>query len=113
MFPHTTKELHLKKTKDSEQIPLQGSEEAEILGRLAERVERAVATIADLRKERDRLQAQVTELTTQMKSREAESERLTSVEDENLRYREERDAIRTRIESMLQNLETLDEADAE
>jgi FtsZ-binding cell division protein ZapB len=110
---HISEGATLKKAKDSEQIPLQGSEEAEILGRLAERVERAVATIAELRKERDRLQSQVDELTSQMKDHSAESDRLSGVEEENSRYREERDVIRTRIESMLRNLETLDENEVE
>lgn len=89
-------------------MPLQ-SEESEILARLGERVERAVSTIAELRKERDRLQAQVDDLSAQIKSREEEAGRLSDVEEENSRYREERDIIRGRIETMLRNLETLDE----
>ena len=47
----------MKKTRENEQM-----EEAEILARLSERVEKAVATIQELRRERDQLRARVEEL---------------------------------------------------
>ena len=102
----------MKKTKDAEQIPLQGTEEAEMLARLAERVERAVATIGELRRERERLSAQVADLTGQLSARDQDSERFSGIEDENSRFREERDAIRERIETMLSNLESLEDGNA-
>ena len=103
----------MKKSKETEQLSLQGTEEGEILARLAERVERAVTTIAELKKDRDRLQTQVDELTAELKSRSEEGDRLSTIEEEYSRFKEERELIKGRIESMLQNLESLDEVAAE
>jgi len=77
----------MKKTKE-DQMSLAGTEEAEILGRLNERVERAVALIQELRRERDALKERVEELEE---------------------YVNERGEIRNRIETILQSLEKLDE----
>ena len=85
----------MKKTKDTDQMTLAGTEEAEILGRLSERVEKAVATIQELRRERDQLRARVEELEAQ--------------DEEQDRLRRERTEIRNRIESILSNLEELGE----
>ena len=55
----------MKKTRETDsndQMSLAGTEEAEILARLSERVEKAVGTIQELRKERDQLRARVEEL---------------------------------------------------
>lgn len=84
----------MKKTKDTDQMSLAGTEEAEILGRLSERVEKAVATIQELRRERDQLRARVEELEAQ--------------DEEQDRLRRERTEIRNRIESILSNLEELE-----
>lgn len=84
----------MKKTKDTDQMSLAGTEEAEILGRLSERVEKAVATIQELRRERDQLRARVEELEAQ--------------DEEQERLRRERTEIRNRIESILSNLEELE-----
>ena len=87
----------MKKTKDTDQMSLAGTEEAEILGRLSERVEKAVATIQELRRERDQLRARVEELEAQ--------------DEEQERLRRERTEIRNRIESILSNLEELETAE--
>ncbi|HYC58328.1 MAG TPA: cell division protein ZapB [Thermoanaerobaculia bacterium] len=84
----------MKKTKDTDQLTLAGTEEAEILGRLSERVEKAVATIQELRRERDQLRSRVEELEAQ--------------DEEQDRLRRERTEIRNRIESILSNLEELE-----
>jgi FtsZ-binding cell division protein ZapB len=84
----------MKKTKDNEQLALAGTEEAEILARLSERVEKAVSTIQELRRERDQLRRRV--------------EELESVQDEQERFRRERDEIRDRIENILASLEALE-----
>ncbi|MFL6248070.1 MAG: cell division protein ZapB [Thermoanaerobaculia bacterium] len=84
----------MKKTRDNDQMTLAGTEEAEILARLSERVEKAVGTIQELRKERDQLRARVEEL----EGREEEQDRLTK----------ERGEIRNRIESILSSLEALE-----
>lgn len=81
------------KKKTLEQMTLSGAED-EVLARLQERVEKAVATIQELRRERDALKAKL----------EAPSE----VQDEVERLKGERDEIRTRIETILANLEVLD-----
>lgn len=85
------------KKKDESQMALSGTEEAEILGRLSERVEQAVATIQELRRERDTLRARVTEL----ESRDEDLDRLNR----------ERSEIRDRIESILGSLEALETAE--
>jgi len=63
----------------------------EILQRLSEKVERAIATIQELRRERDALQ-----------------KRLDEIDDDAERFRKERGQIRDRIESILTNLESLE-----
>ena len=63
-------------------------DEAEILSRLSERVEKAVAVIQELRRERDALQARVEELEG---------------------YEQQRGEIRQRIESILASLEGVGE----
>ena len=70
------------------------SEEADILARLHDRVEKAITTIQELRRERDSLRAKL--------------EELASLEEDCARYQKERDEIRNRIESILSNLESLD-----
>ena len=64
----------------------------EILQRLSEKVERAIATIQELRRERDELK-----------------KRLDEIDDDGARFRRERGEIRDRIESILANLESLEE----
>ena len=80
----------MKKKSDSEQLTLAGTEEGEILARLNDRVERAIAMIQELRKERDTLRASL---------------------DQYDRFRGERSEIRKRIESILSSLEGLDDSD--
>jgi FtsZ-binding cell division protein ZapB len=91
----------MKKTRDNDQMSLAGTEEAEILARLSERVEKAVGTIQELRRERDQLRTRVEEL-------EALVEDNKSVEEEQERLQKERGEIRTRIESILESLEALE-----
>ncbi|HUJ12599.1 MAG TPA: cell division protein ZapB [Thermoanaerobaculia bacterium] len=81
------------KKKTVEQMTLSGAED-EILARLQERVEKAIVTIQELRRERDALKAKL----------DAPSE----LQEECDRLRSERDEIRNRIESILSNLEALD-----
>ena len=64
------------------------ADESEILARLGERVEKAVAMIQELRRERDELKARVEELEG---------------------YEQQRGEIRERIESILASLEGLGE----
>jgi uncharacterized protein YhaN len=81
------------KKKTLEQMTLSGSEE-EILARLKERVDKAVAIIQELRVERDMLRAE-------LEKRPESNERLDQLE-------RERTEIRNRIESILSNLELLE-----
>lgn len=69
-------------------MALAGTEEGQVLARLNERVEKAIQTIQALRKERDELK-----------------EQLEGAE----KFRAERAEIRNRIETILSNLESLDE----
>ena len=98
----------MKKTRDNDQSALPGIEEAEILSRLGDRVEKAVATIQELRKERDQLRARVEELESQVKDSDQTSSRLESLEEEHERFRKERGEIRDRIETILGSLEALE-----
>lgn len=74
------------------QMTLADSGETEILARLNERVDKAIAMIQELRRERDALRRQLEEQ-----------------REEYERFRNERGEIRGRIESILANLESLDE----
>ena len=98
----------MKKTKE-EQLALAGTEEGEILAKLSERVERAIATISDLRKERDALKTRLEEAESKLRDQDQAGERLTSLEEENDRFTRERGEIRNRIEGILSSLEVLDE----
>jgi len=100
----------MKKTKE-EQMPLAGTEEGEILARLHERVEKAIATIQELRKERDALRAKLVHAEGKVREQSDASERLSSLEDDCARFQKERSEIRNRIETMLANLESLETSD--
>ena len=97
------------KKKGSEQMTLSGSEE-EILARLHERVEKAIATIQELRQERDSLKARLHEIEGRAKKHDLDTNRLVSLEDDCERFEKERGEIRKRIESILTNLEALEDA---
>ena len=90
----------MKKTKD-EQMSLAGTEEGEILTKLNERVERAIATITELRRERDALKKRAEE--AEAKLRDA-----SEAEEEHAKFGRERSEIRNRIEAILSSLESLD-----
>ncbi|HJT16121.1 MAG TPA: cell division protein ZapB [Thermoanaerobaculia bacterium] len=81
------------KKKTVEQMTLSGAED-EVLARLQERVEKAIATIQELRRERDALKARL--------------EEPNELQEEVERLKGERDEIRTRIETILSNLDALD-----
>jgi FtsZ-binding cell division protein ZapB len=100
----------MKKTKE-EQMPLAGTEEGEILGRLHERVEKAIATIQQLRRERDSLRAKLEQAEGKVREQSDASERLSSLEDDCERFQKERGEIRNRIETILSNLESLETSD--
>lgn len=97
-----------KTTREQEQSALPGMEETEILNRLGERVEKAVATIQELRRERDQLRARVEKLEAQISDADEASSRLETLEEEQERFRRERGEIRDRIENILSSLESLE-----
>jgi FtsZ-binding cell division protein ZapB len=97
----------VKKNRDEEKQLLLG-DEGEILARLGERVEKAVAAIHELRRERDALRTKLEQTEQQLREQTDSSQRLVSVEDEYERYRKERSEIRNRIESILASLESLE-----
>jgi FtsZ-binding cell division protein ZapB len=82
--------------KTSEQMLLSGTEE-EIFKRLHERVEKAMTVIQDLRRERDALKAKL-----------AAAEDSSALKEDFERMQKERNEIRSRIETILSNLESLD-----
>jgi FtsZ-binding cell division protein ZapB len=99
----------VKKTRENDQLTLAGTEEEEILGRLNDRVEKAIATIQELRKERDTLRRQLDEATARLQEQGDASERASTLEEDNERFKRERGEIRDRIESILGSLEALEE----
>ena len=99
----------MKKNRDDEQMAINSdADEAAILARLGERVERAVAVIGELRRERDTLKTRLAEAEAKLKEHADASERLSTLEEDYDRFRKERTDIRNRIESILSNLEGLD-----
>jgi FtsZ-binding cell division protein ZapB len=98
----------MKKNEQNDQLTLAGTDEAEILGRLSERVEKAVVTIQELRRERDQLRGRVTELESRLTDQDQTNSRLETLEEEQDRLQQERGEIRNRIESILSNLEALE-----
>lgn len=101
----------MKKTRENDQLTLAGTEEEEILGRLNDRVEKAIATIQELRKERDTLRRQLDDATSRLQEQGDAAERASTLEEDNERFKRERGEIRDRIESILTNLEALEESE--
>jgi FtsZ-binding cell division protein ZapB len=99
----------VKKNRDTEQLSLAGTEEGEILGRLNDRVEKAIATIQELRRERDTLRRQLDDVTARLQEQGDAADRASTLEEDNERFKRERSEIRDRIESILGNLEALEE----
>jgi len=98
----------MKKNPSNDPAALADTDEADILERLSARVEKAVSTIQELRKERDELRTRVDELETRLRDSDETSSRLSTLEEEHDRFRRERGEIRNRIETILGNLERLD-----
>ena len=92
----------MKKTKEPD--------EDDILARLHERVEKAISTIQDLRRERDALRTKLEQAEGRLREQTDASERLSTLEDDCARYEKERGEIRNRIETILGNLESLEQA---
>lgn len=99
----------MKKSKDTEQLTLAGTEEGEILARLNERVEKAITTIQELRRERDALKAKLDEAEGRLRASDDASQRAVSLEEDCDRYKRERGEIRDRVETILSRLEALDD----
>jgi FtsZ-binding cell division protein ZapB len=103
--------MNVKKTRENDQLTLAGTEEEEILGRLNDRVEKAIATIQELRKERDTLRRQLDDATARLQETGDAAERASTLEEDNERFKRERGEIRDRIETILTNLEALEETE--
>lgn len=99
----------MKKKADNDQMQIAGTEEGEILSRLASRVEAAIKTIQELRRERDELREKLEKAESEIARTASDTERLTEVESEYERFKEERGEIRQRIEKILGSLESLEE----
>jgi FtsZ-binding cell division protein ZapB len=101
----------VKKKTEAGQLPLSGTEEGEILAKLSERVERAVTTIQELRRDRDALRKKLDEAESKLREVGDSGERLSHLEEEHDRFQRERSEIRDRIESILGSLEALETAE--
>lgn len=98
----------MKKTRENEPDAAAGTDENEILARLAERVEKAVSTIQELRRERDQLRTRVDELEARLSDQDDANARIERLEEETERFRQERGEVRDRIETILTSLEALE-----
>ena len=94
-----------KKKQNEDQLSLAGTEEGEILAKLSERVEKAVQTIQELRRERDLLKTRLAA------AESGASEKVSALEEEHEKFSRERTEIRNRIENILGTLEALDTAE--
>src|ERR1700674_5425802 len=98
----------MKKKTEADQLSLAGTDEGEILARLSERVEKAISTIQELRRERDALKSRLEKAEQKLRETNDSSSRLTAIESEYERFKSERTVIRSRIETILGTLEGLD-----
>jgi len=94
---------NLKKKNVTEQMTIAGTEEGEILSRLQERVEKAIEMIQELRRDRDSWKSRAEAAESQS------GEKVSALEEDRDRMLKERGEIRDRIESILGNLEALEE----
>lgn len=92
----------MKKKTTEEQLALAGTEEGQILTRLSERVEKAIQTIQELRKERDQLKSRLQDAEAKLRDFDP------TIQEEYERFKRERGVIKDRIETILSNLESLD-----
>ena len=99
----------MKKNRTTDQLSISGTEEGEILGRLQERVEKAISMIQELRRERDSWKARAEAAEQKAGAHTDAAERVSALEDDCDRMKKERGEIRNRIESILANLEVLEE----
>lgn len=90
-------------------MSLAGTEEGEILARLQERVDKAVSLIQDLRRDRDQWKTRAEAAEQKAGAHNDAAEKLSALEDDCDRMKKERGEIRNRIESILGNLEALEE----
>ena len=100
----------MKKGRDADQMALKGTEDDEILTRLGDRVEKAIATIEQLRKERDSLRRRLEAAEQKVRESEEDAQRFASVAGAH----RGKDARRTsrdapEIETILASLEQLEE----
>ena len=85
-------------------------DDTEILEKLAERVDRAMTAVQQLRRERDELRGRLTTAEKRLKEQEDELARVADYEGDVERFRTERSEIRNRIERILDRLEDLESA---
>lgn len=98
-----------KQAKTNEETAQLETEEGDLLSRLTDRVEKAVATIQTLKKERDALQSRLAEAENQLQEAGVDGEELADAREEIERLRSERDEVRSRVSRMLDSLAALDE----
>lgn len=98
-----------KNAKTNDETARLETEEGDLLGRLTDRVDKAVATIQKLKKEREALQKRLTEIENQLQEAGVDGEELADAREEIERLRSERDEVRSRVSGMLDSLAALDD----
>ncbi|HVT45880.1 MAG TPA: hypothetical protein VMT00_16000 [Thermoanaerobaculia bacterium] len=104
-----SKEKRVRKEGEGEQTSLAETDDKQILARLSERVDKAIATIKSLRRERDSLRKRLDETERALREKEEDAGRFANLDSERKQFETERGEIRIRIERILSHLETLDE----
>lgn len=95
--------------KKLEQMVFNPGEENDVLARLGDRIETAIATIQQLQRERDELRKKLASAQDQMRSADGAGSDATELREELERLRSERDEVRGRLSKLLANLDRLEE----
>jgi FtsZ-binding cell division protein ZapB len=103
----------LAREKREDQIGLLDDAGSEALARLSEQVEKAVSLIRELRIERNELEEKVTTLQANIDELEERAGRTEVLERQQSALEQEREQIRTRIESILEKFEQLESVEGE
>lgn len=97
------------KKKKDDQMELIGPDGDQLIEELAKKIDSAVSTIRDLRKERDALRDELEAANERLGELEQSGERLDELEREAGRFEEQKGEIRNRIEALLEKFERLEE----
>jgi FtsZ-binding cell division protein ZapB len=91
--------------KKPEQMVFNPGEENDVLARLGERIEKAIASIQQLRRERDELRHKLARAEEELRNGNTSGGNAAELQEALERMQSERDEVRGRLEKLLANLE--------